>query len=219
MFQRQLLVFFSFPLFLCFACSKTNDATITTNIQAKMFADPLLKTASIAVSAKDGIVTLSGQVPSDAARAAARNIASQTPGVRQVIDSTSTAPATPLRRTPPLRTSRLLRLSASRRAKNGHRRKSLQRNHQLQLPPLPQGIPPRRRPQLLQLLRPRPLLLHLRHPLRNPSRSPFLKARSSRSAPLMRLTLPQAPPAKRSAVHSTRPSSSVTRSSSPRAST
>jgi hypothetical protein len=95
MFQRQLLVFFSFPLLLCFACSKTNDATITTDIQAKMFADPLLKTASIAVSAKDGIVTLSGQVPSDAARAAARNIASQTPGVRQVIDSTSTAPATP----------------------------------------------------------------------------------------------------------------------------
>jgi len=95
MFQRQLLVFFSFPLLLCFACSKTNDATITTDIQAKMFADPLLKTASIAVSAKDGIVTLSGQVPSDAARAAARNIASQSPGVRQVIDSTSTAPATP----------------------------------------------------------------------------------------------------------------------------
>jgi len=95
MFQRQLLVFFSFPLLLCFACSKTNDATITTDIQAKMFADPLLKTASIAVSAKDGIVTLSGQVPSDAARATARNIASQTPGVRQVIDSTSTAPATP----------------------------------------------------------------------------------------------------------------------------
>jgi hyperosmotically inducible protein len=95
MFQRQLLVFFSFPLLLCFACSKTNDATITTDIQAKMFADPLLKTASIAVSAKDGIVTLSGQVPSDAARATARNIASQTPGVRRVIDSTSTAPATP----------------------------------------------------------------------------------------------------------------------------
>src|SRR6516225_7943613 len=95
MLQRQLLVFFSFPLFLCFACSKTNDATITTEIQAKMFADPLLKTASIAVSAKDGIVTLSGQVPSDAAREAARNVASQTPGVRQVIDSTSTAPAIP----------------------------------------------------------------------------------------------------------------------------
>ena len=95
MFRRQLLVFFSFPLLLCFACSKTNDATITTDIQAKMFADPSLKTASIAVSTKDGIVTLSGEVPSDAARAAARNIASQTRGVRQVIDSTSTAPAVP----------------------------------------------------------------------------------------------------------------------------
>jgi osmotically-inducible protein OsmY len=59
-----------------------NGATITTDIQAKMFADPLLKAALIDVSTKHGIVTLSGQVPSDAARSAARTIASQAPGVR-----------------------------------------------------------------------------------------------------------------------------------------
>jgi len=60
-----------------------------------MFADPLLKSASIDVSTKDGVVILSGQVPSDAARTAARNIASQTRGVKQVIDSTSTVPQAP----------------------------------------------------------------------------------------------------------------------------
>ena len=72
-----------------------DDTTITTAIQAKMFADPLLKSASIDVSTKDGAVTLSGQVPSDAARAAARNIASQVRGVKQLIDSTSTVPPAP----------------------------------------------------------------------------------------------------------------------------
>jgi outer membrane biosynthesis protein TonB len=95
MFRRRYLPFLSLSLLFCLACNKTNDATITTAIQAKMFADPLLKSASIDISTKDGVVTLSGQVPSDAARAAARNIASQTRGVKQVIDSTSTVPPAP----------------------------------------------------------------------------------------------------------------------------
>src|SRR5246127_5266013 len=95
MFRKQLLFLLPLALLVCFACNKANDATITTDIQAKMFADPLLKSASINVSTKDGIVTLTGQVPDDAARLAARNIASQTHGVRQVIDSTSMAPPAP----------------------------------------------------------------------------------------------------------------------------
>jgi BON domain len=95
MFRKQLLFLLPLTLLVCFACNKANDATITTDIQAKMFADPLLKSASINVSTKDGIVTLTGQVPGDAARIAARNIASQTHGVRQVIDSTSMAPPAP----------------------------------------------------------------------------------------------------------------------------
>lgn len=96
MFRRQYLLSLCLSLFFCVACNKANDATITTDIQAKMFADPQLKSASIDVSTKDGVVTLSGQAPRDAARAAARNIAAQTRGVKQVIDSTSTeAPAPP----------------------------------------------------------------------------------------------------------------------------
>ena len=96
MFPRSLLIFFPFSLFLvCLACNKTNDTTITTDIQARMFAEPQLKSASVDVSTKDGMVTLSGQVPNEAARTVARNIASQTAGVKQVIDSTSIAPPTP----------------------------------------------------------------------------------------------------------------------------
>jgi hypothetical protein len=96
MFRRSLLILFSSSLFLvCLGCNQTKDTTITTDIQAKMFAEPQLKSASVDVSTKDGIVTLSGEVPNEAARLAARNIASQAPGVKQVIDSTSIAPPTP----------------------------------------------------------------------------------------------------------------------------
>jgi BON domain len=77
--------------FLAVACSKATDDAITIQIQSKMFADPLLKSASVNVAVKDGIVTLSGTVPHEAARLAARKIASKTGGVRQVIDTTSMA--------------------------------------------------------------------------------------------------------------------------------
>jgi outer membrane biosynthesis protein TonB len=77
---------------LAVACNRANDDTITTQIQAKMYSEPLLKAASVNVSSKDGIVTLTGVVPDDAARLAAENIASKTNGVKQVIDSTTMAP-------------------------------------------------------------------------------------------------------------------------------
>ncbi len=83
------------PLFLAVACNKPSDYGITTEIKAKMFSEPLLKAASVNVTSKDGIVTLTGVVPDDAARLAARTIASQTKGVKQVIDSTTMAPPAP----------------------------------------------------------------------------------------------------------------------------
>lgn len=85
------------PLFIVLAflaaCNKVDDNTVTTDIQAKMFSEPLLKSAAVSVTTKDGIVTIRGTVSDDSARAAAERIASQTKGVKQVIDSTTvTAP-------------------------------------------------------------------------------------------------------------------------------
>jgi hypothetical protein len=94
--RRWLPAVFVASMFLTVACNKVNDDTITTQIKAKMFSEPLLKSASVNVASKDGIVTLSGVVPDDAARMAARTIASKTDGVKQVIDSTAmAAPAPP----------------------------------------------------------------------------------------------------------------------------
>lgn len=93
--HRSLLSVLSLALFLAVACNRPNDDAISTAIKAKMFSDPLLKSASVNVVSKDGIVTITGVVPDDAARLAAETIASKTTGVKQVIDSTTMAPPPP----------------------------------------------------------------------------------------------------------------------------
>lgn len=86
-------------LILCFlqlaliSCNKVSDDSITTEIKARMFSEPLLKSATVNVASKKGIVTITGIVPDDSARSAAERIASQTKGVKQVIDSTTVAAA------------------------------------------------------------------------------------------------------------------------------
>ncbi|GAC1677248.1 MAG: hypothetical protein PVS2B2_13520 [Candidatus Acidiferrum sp.] len=75
----------------CNRLSKPTDDAITTDIKSKMFSDPALKSASVGVSSNDGVVTLTGQVPDEATRQAADNIASASGGVKQVIDQMSVA--------------------------------------------------------------------------------------------------------------------------------
>jgi hypothetical protein len=101
--SKSFLVAILLSLSFAVACNKPTDDAITTSIQAKMFSEPLLKAASVNVAAKDGIVTLTGVVPDDAARRAAEQIASKTEGVKQVIDSTTVAvpPAQVAEATPP----------------------------------------------------------------------------------------------------------------------
>ena len=96
MLRRKLLIS-TLPLFLffSFACNKPSDDAVTTSIKAKLYSEPLLKSAAVDVVAKDGIVTLSGQVPDDAARLAAQHIAATTPGVKTVVDQTTMAPPPP----------------------------------------------------------------------------------------------------------------------------
>jgi hypothetical protein len=94
--RKLLLSTLSLSLLLAFACNnKPSDDAVTTSIKAKLYSDPLLKSASVDVVAKDGIVTLTGQVPDDAARLAAQHIAATTPGVKTVVDQTSMAPPPP----------------------------------------------------------------------------------------------------------------------------
>ena len=77
--------------------SAKKDEALATDIQAKMFADPQVKAANIAVAVKNGEVTLSGTAPDDGTRYQAFKIAMDTPGVKHVADQTTlqTAQAAP----------------------------------------------------------------------------------------------------------------------------
>src|SRR5260370_41478821 len=68
----------------CSRIGAPSDDAIATDIKAKMFSEPALKTAAVDVASKHGEVTLTGQVPDDAARLAAYKIASESKGVSRV---------------------------------------------------------------------------------------------------------------------------------------
>jgi hypothetical protein len=72
---------------LAAGCSNTQkDQALTTDIKARMFSDPQVKTANVDVAVKDGAATISGEVPDNGARYEAYKIASDTPGVKHVVD-------------------------------------------------------------------------------------------------------------------------------------
>jgi outer membrane murein-binding lipoprotein Lpp len=80
-------------------CSSTQkDQALATDIKAKMFSDPQVKAASVDVAVKNGEATLSGEVPDDGVRYAAFKIATDTPGVKHVVDKmvVQTAQAAPV---------------------------------------------------------------------------------------------------------------------------
>jgi hypothetical protein len=83
---------------LAVACSRgPSDSAITNDIKAKMFSDPQLKDSNLQVAVQSGVVTLSGQATSDAARYEAFKVATETAGVKKVNDqmTVQTAQAAP----------------------------------------------------------------------------------------------------------------------------
>ncbi len=75
---------------LCFvtSCALT-DTGITTNVKAKFLADDLVKSSQLEVTTKDGVVTLTGNVDSEAAKSKALELAKATTGVKNVVDMIS----------------------------------------------------------------------------------------------------------------------------------
>jgi BON domain len=70
-----------------------NDQAITSDIQSKLFQDPVLKTRDIRVTAQKGVVVLNGTVSSDQEKTAVDRLVNGVPGVTQVIDQLTVAPA------------------------------------------------------------------------------------------------------------------------------
>jgi osmotically-inducible protein OsmY len=69
------------------AARDVGDAWVTTKVKTKILADDLLDKSDLDVDTDaKGVVTLSGTVPSEAARARAVEVARTTEGVRRVVD-------------------------------------------------------------------------------------------------------------------------------------
>ena len=75
-------------LCLVTSCAWT-DTGITTNVKAKFMADDLVKSSQIEVATKNGVVTLTGNVDSAAAKKQALELAKATTGVKSVVDMIS----------------------------------------------------------------------------------------------------------------------------------
>jgi len=67
----------------------TDDTMITAKVKAAILAEPGLRSADINVDTKDATVTLSGSVPSLDLREKAKQLASTTEGVKDVVDNLS----------------------------------------------------------------------------------------------------------------------------------
>ncbi len=65
------------------------DTTTNTAVKNKLVADPTTSAAKIDVDTSNGVVTLSGKVPTAAERSEAERIARNTQGVRQVVNNIS----------------------------------------------------------------------------------------------------------------------------------
>jgi BON domain len=69
-------------------CAKApNDSQMTSQIQSKLSHDSGLQDKSITVETQNGVVTLSGAVENDAQRTAAARYASDTEGIKQVVNN------------------------------------------------------------------------------------------------------------------------------------
>jgi len=85
--SKILLLALAAGLVIGAGCSSTKrDDAVATDLKAKMFSDPQLKDASLQVAVAKGEATLTGTVPSDAARYEAFKVATETPGVTKVND-------------------------------------------------------------------------------------------------------------------------------------
>jgi len=73
--------------------SSPDDKAITTQIQAKLFDDSVLKMRDIHVASDKGTVTLTGTVNTDLEKAAAERVAGRAEGVKSVVNQLVVSPA------------------------------------------------------------------------------------------------------------------------------
>src|SRR2546427_3049599 len=107
------------------ACNLINgtpdDNAIVSEVQAKLYEDPVLKTRDIHVTSQKGVVVLTGSVATDLEKGAAERAANEAKGVKQLIDqltvSAPVAQAAPAESAPAEPAASAARHHQSRRAR------------------------------------------------------------------------------------------------------
>ena len=102
-FPRPALCLLAFSALLapvaCQRAAPVTDASLTAAVQSRLSADTAVATEPIQATVQNAVVTLNGNVSSEAARALASNDAAQVSGVRTVINNltvqTAVAPVAP----------------------------------------------------------------------------------------------------------------------------
>ena len=82
------------------AASGPSDQQIAVDAQAKLLGDPAISNKQMNIMAKDGVVALSGEVPTDAERMEASSAVATVPGVKTVVNNLTVAPAVAAKPTP-----------------------------------------------------------------------------------------------------------------------
>ena len=124
-------------LALASGCSRAhNDAQVANEVQGKIYADSNVPTKQITVASSNGIVTLSGNVSSDAERQAAAADAAQVAGVKTVVNNLQVSPPAAAEATPEPEPQQ-----EPSRAPEHRRRTSPKRYSQRSASPAPSGAP------------------------------------------------------------------------------
>lgn len=98
----KLVPLFLLVLGLTVACTRRpSDDDMAKDIQTKVAADPDTKDSNVTVAVKEKKVTVTGKVPTPAARAQVEKIAHDEPGVADVDDQTTVAPELAMASAPP----------------------------------------------------------------------------------------------------------------------
>ncbi len=93
--RNLLVVLISLALFAvgCSRMGGRTDSQVASDVQSKISADANVPDKQLTINANDGVVTLSGNVSSDAARNAAASDAAQISGVKTVVNNLQVTPA------------------------------------------------------------------------------------------------------------------------------
>ena len=95
-------------------CSKTDDATLTTNVKDKLGKAPSLKDLSIDVAASAGVVTLTGTVQKATQKATAGRVAKSVACVKKVDNKITVEKPPTMEKKPPAKSA------PSRKPKNSN---------------------------------------------------------------------------------------------------